>query len=153
MTLVTLTDAWDRLRAVQTIRISAKSNSRTAGWKGTGTGTVMVDVVDDSTITFTERGSWRSDSGDEHDFNNVYRWTLVDDSAVIRLEHLRFGPDQPVYLLDFAPTDDIIFRSISPHYCGADLYTAMMEFKDEAVYLLWNVRGPEKDEEICYAYT
>ncbi len=152
MTLMTLTAAWNRLRAVRTLQFSAKSSSQTSGWNATGNGTVIVGMVDNSTITFTESGKWRSDSGKELEFNNVYRWTLAEDAGIIRLEHLRFGRNQPVYLFDLAPTDNITFQSVSPHCCGADLYTAIMEFKDEAIYLRWNVKGPKEDEQICCIY-
>lgn len=152
MTLMILKAAWNSLRAVRTLQFSAKFSSQTSGWNVTGNGKVIVGMVDNSTITFTESGKWRSDSGKEFDFNNVYRWTLDEDAGVIRLEHLRFGPNQPVYLFDLAPTDNITFQSVSPHCCGADLYTAIMEFKDEAIYLRWNVKGPKKDEQICCIY-
>lgn len=149
---MTLTAAWNSLRTVRTVQFSAKSSSQVSGWNASGRGTVIVGMVDDSTITFTESGKWRSDSGKELEFNNVYRWTLVEDAGIIRLEHLRFGRNQPVYLLDLVPTDDTTLQSVSPHCCGADLYTAIMEFKNEAIYFRWNVKGPEKDEHICCIY-
>jgi hypothetical protein len=34
-------------------------------------------------------------------FRNVFRWTLLGPKLV-RLEHLRFGPDHPVYLFELA---------------------------------------------------
>lgn len=153
MTLVTLTDAWQRLSSVQFLQFSAKSKSPSGDWNGSGKGTVTVTIIDNSTITFTERGRWVPDSGVELDFNNVYRWTLAEDAGVIQLEHLRSGPNQPVFLLDLAPTRNTTFESVSPHCCGADLYTAIMEFKNDAVYLSWRVKDPDKDEEICCIYT
>ena len=152
MTLTTLKAAWDRLRSEQALKFRAKSSSEASGWNASGSGTVIVGMLGSSSITFTESGKWRSDSGQELEFNNVYRWTLVKASGTIRLEHLRQGPNQPIHLFDLAPTDANTFQSVAPHRCGADLYTAIMEFKNEAIYLRWNVKGPKKDEHICCIY-
>ena len=152
MKLMTLTAAWNRLREVRVLQFSAKSSSQTSGWSASGDGTVIVGLIGNSTMTYTESGKWRSDCGKELDFNNVYRWTLAEDAGSIRLEHLRFGQNQPIYLLDLAPTDDTTFQSVSPHYCGEDSYTASMEFKGESIYLRWTVKGPKKDEQICCIY-
>jgi hypothetical protein len=152
MRLMTLTAAWNRLREVRVMQFSAKSSSQTSGWSASGDGTVIVGLVDTSTMIFTERGNWRSGCGKELEFNNVYRWTLAEGAGIIRLEHLRFGRNQPIYLLDLAPTDDTTFHSVSPHYCGEDSYTASMEFKSESIYLRWTVKGPKKDEQICCIY-
>lgn len=152
MKLMTPTAALNRLRAVRALQFSVKSSSQTSGWNAGGNGTVIVDMVDNSTITFTESGKWRCDSGKELEFSNVYRWTLAEDAGTIRLEHLRFGRNQPIYLFDLAPTDETTFQSVSPHCCGEDLYTAIMEFKKAAIYLHWMVKGPKKDEQICCIY-
>ncbi len=152
VTRMTLADAWDRLCAVRSLRFSAKSNDQTSGWEGTGTGTVNVTITGNSTITFTERGTWAGDSGRQLDFHNIYRWRFDWDAGVIRLEHLRHDPNQPVFLLDLAPTEGAAFESISPHCCGADVYTATVKFRDNAADLQWHVKGPKKDAEICCMY-
>jgi hypothetical protein len=149
---VTLTDAWERLCAVRRLRFSVKSNDRTSGWNGTGTGTVSVSVTDNSTITFTERGTWAGDSGRQLDFHNVCRWSFDWNAGSVRLEHLRHDPNRPVFLLDLAPTDETTFESVSPHHCGADVYTATVRIKDDEVDLNWRVRGPKKDASICCRY-
>jgi hypothetical protein len=152
VTIVTLTDAWDRLRAVRGLRFSAKSDDRTSGWNGTGTGTVKVAVTGDSTIIFTEHGTWVGDSGKQLDFHNTYRWSFDWDASSVRLEHLRHDPNRPVFLLDLVPTSDSRFESVSPHRCGADIYAATVEFGDGTVDLHWNVRGPKKDASVCCRY-
>ena len=149
---VTLTDAWERLCAVRSLRFSARSNDRTSGWNGTGTGTVEVAVTSNSTITFTERGTWTRDCARQFDFHNIYRWRFDWDADAIRLEHLRHDPNRPVFLLDLAPTDGTTFESVSHHRCGADLYTATVRFGNGGVDLRWYVRGPKKDAEICCVY-
>jgi hypothetical protein len=152
MARVTLKDAWDYLCAVRVLQLSARSNGPTSGWSGNGTGTVTVTITDTSTITFTERGSWIGDCGKQLDFNNCYRWMLVEDAGIIRLEHLRHGPDLPVLLLDLAPTDDAAFESVSSHRCGADSYSASMKLGNDVVYLRWRVKGPKKIAEIFCTY-
>lgn len=152
VTRMTLIDAWDRLRAVRSLRFSAKSKNRTSGWDGEGTGTVKVTVTGNSSITFTEHGIWARDSGKQFDFRNIYRWRFDWDAGVIRLEHLRHDPNRPVFLLDLTPTDDAAFESISPHRCGPDVYTATVMFEGGAVDLRWYAKGPKKDAEICCSY-
>ena len=149
---VTLTDAWNRLCAVRSLRFSAKSDDRTSGWNGTGTGTVKVTIIGKSTVTFTEHGTWAGDSGRQIDFNNIYRWKFDWDAGAIRLEHLRHDPNRPVFLLDLAPTDDITLESVSPHRCGPDFYTATVKFGDDVVDLHWRVTGPRKDANVCCRY-
>jgi len=153
MTMVTLIDAWERLCSVQGLQFTAKSRNRKSGLNGTGTGTVTVTTIDNSTIIFTEHGKWTTDSGLELVFDNTYRWTLIEDAGTVRLEHLRFGPNRPVFLLDLVPTNNVIYKSVSPHCCGTDSYTAIMEFKNDLIYVRWHIEGPGKDADICYIYT
>jgi hypothetical protein len=152
VTHVTLPDAWGRLCAVRSLRFSATSNGRSSGWDGGGTGTVEVTVAGNSDITFTEHGTWVRDSGKQFDFSNIYRWRFDWDAGTIRLEHLRYDPDSPVVLLDLAPTGEVTFGSVSPHRCGADLYTATVTLADDGVHLQWGVKGPKKDAETCCVY-
>ena len=152
VTSATLINAWDRLCAVRSLRFSTKPNDRTSGWNGAGTGTVEVTVTGNSTITFTERGTWVTDTGKQLDFSNVYRWTFDWDAGVIRLEHLRHDPNRPVFLLDLAPIDEAAFESVSRHRCGLDIYAATVKFRNDAVDLRWRVNGPKKDAEICCTY-
>jgi hypothetical protein len=99
--LKTTMDVWQRLGEVQSLRFVARSNNST-GWNGTGKGDVIVDRIFDNVLTYTERGTWQSDAGLTFGFSNVFRWSLTDGGERIRLEHLRFGADRPVYLLDLA---------------------------------------------------
>lgn len=151
-TRVTLTDTWKRLRAVRRLRFLARSRNRACGCNGEGAGQVEVTVIGDSSLTFTERGTWVVESGRQLDFNNAYRWTFDRDVGTVRLEHLRYDPAQPVFLLELAPTDESGFESISPHRCGEDVYAATVRFADDAVDLRWSVKGPKKDAVIRCTY-
>src|SRR5262245_24697285 len=103
---------WDRLLRVQRLALVARS-ANPSGWNGQGSGTVVVQLAGDKAITFTESGSWQPEGGRELRFRNVYRWTLVGD--LLRLEHLRFGEDRPVYLFDLEPAGERQWRSVAPH--------------------------------------
>jgi hypothetical protein len=113
---------------------------------------VEVVVIGNSTITFTEHGTWTRDCGKQFDFRNIYRWRFDWDADAIRLEHLRHDPNRPVFLLELAPTDDTTFESASPHRCGPDIYTATVKFGSDGVDLCWHVKGPKKDAEIRCTY-
>lgn len=81
------------LAAVRSLRFEARSEAGT-GWDGVGEGTVTVARPAEGVIVFEESGIWRPPGRRELSFTNVFRWTAVGD--VLRLDHLRFGPDRPV---------------------------------------------------------
>jgi hypothetical protein len=103
-------------------------------------------------MTFHEQGLWRPEGG-ERDicFHNVYRWTAVGET--VRLEHLRFGADNPVVLFDLAPAGDREWRSVSPHLCGEDCYAAVLILRGDSLVVRWSIDGPQKQESIEYLYT
>jgi hypothetical protein len=105
----------------------------------------------EGTIIFTESGVWRPEHGRDIRFSNVYRWTAGGES--IRLEHLRFGDDHPVYLFDLGPVSEREWRSLSPHQCSEDCYAAVLTARDEDIILRWSVDGPTKQEVIEYTYS
>ena len=100
-------------------------------------------------MLFAESGSWRTPEGKSFDFTNTYRWCRDGDS--IRLEHLRFGVDRPVYLFDLIPNGEGGMVSQTPHVCSEDLYTANLELTEE-ILLAWTVLGPKLNERIDYRY-
>jgi hypothetical protein len=145
--------AWDRLCAVRELVFEARSGSATnSGWTGSGRGTVQVEHVDAMTILFHEQGSWTPEGGQEIRFTNVFRWTTAPDRRLMRLEHLRFGPDKRVYLFDVVPVSEGVLESAEPHVCSEDLYSARMEYDHVCVRLNWKITGPRKDESISYLY-
>ncbi|MHC4115929.1 MAG: DUF6314 family protein [Planctomycetota bacterium] len=149
---MTLTDAWQRLSAVRSVRFSAKSGDHESGWSGAGTGAVEVTITGNSTITFTEHGTWTVDSGRRLDFRNIYRWTFDRGADTIGLEYLRHTPNRPVFLLYLAPADKSTLESASPHHCGEDVYEATVKFEPDAVDLCWRNKGPKKDAVIRCKY-
>jgi hypothetical protein len=113
---------------------------------------VHVTGSDADTVTFTESGTWTSDTGEEFDFKNILRWSRANSGKNIRLEHLRSGPESPVHLFDLAPEQGTKMRSIKPHVCGEDLYSAEITAAKECIELRITVKGPKKDEQLCCFY-
>jgi hypothetical protein len=151
---MTVLNAWKRLRTVQ--RLSFVAQSRAApgsGWNGRGEGTVRIEEVNSRTSLFHERGSWAPEARPPISFTNVFRWTLDADASFIRLEHLRFGTEHPVYLFDMVSASEGVLVSAEPHVCREDLYAARMEFDGQTIRLRWTITGPKKDEKIEYSYT
>ncbi len=145
--------AWTRLLAVQVLTFVARSRATTnTGWNGSGKGAVQMEAVEGDVILFHERGAWTPEVGRQNTFSNVFRWTADPDGRFIRLEHLRFGPDHPVYLFDLVPVGEGVLESSEPHVCREDLYAARMEFDQHTVRLRWTITGPKKAEDISYTY-
>ncbi len=144
---------WTRLRVVQELTFEARSQATAdTGWNGSGQGMVRIAEVEPRVILFHERGEWTSERGRQSSFTNVFRWTADPDGRRIRLEHLRFGQDHPVYLFDLVVVDEGVLESSEPHVCREDLYTARMKFDEQAIRLRWTIDGPKKSETISYAY-
>jgi hypothetical protein len=148
--LMTLEEVWDRLLRVRSLSFVARS-AKPTGWNGRGSGTVVVEPAGDGVLTFTESGSWRPAGGRDLRFRNAFRWSMSGEA--IGLEHLRFGADHPVCLFDLASAGDLAWRSVSPHLCGEDCYSAEMLLPEGRILLRWAVTGPKKQEEIEYTYS
>ncbi|HEX7077444.1 MAG TPA: DUF6314 family protein [Candidatus Eisenbacteria bacterium] len=128
----------------------ARSDDRT-GWNGAGVGSVVVDSPSVAALTFTETGTWRPVAGAETRFHNVLRWRRVE-SGRIRLEHLRFGESRPVFLFDLALDATGSWRSVEPHVCGEDRYSADARVWEWGLHLRWEIAGPRKQAWIDYEY-
>jgi hypothetical protein len=147
--MTALEQLWERLSCVRTLAFVARSG-RPGGWNGAGSGTVVVARIDAATMTFTEAGVWRPEGSRDLRFSNVFRWTVAGD--LIRLEHLRFGLDHPVYLFDLQQTGEREWRSATPHQCKEDCYAAVLSVHNDHLALHWSIDGPRKQENIEYTY-
>lgn len=123
------------------------------GWNGVGEGTVDVEAIDDATWLFREKGVWTALDGAQNDFTNVYRWSVDWEREHIRLEHLRFGLTNPVYLFNLVMDLGCSLKSENPHVCSEDLYSALMTYDAKCVLLSWAITGPRKNLKITYRYT
>jgi len=110
--MLTAQQLWNGLQRVRGVRFVSRGS--TPGWDGEGFGSVVVDSPSSLALVFTESGVWQPSKGRETRFSNVFRWTL-GTSESLKLEHLRFGVDHPVYLFDLSPTTDDRWASVKPH--------------------------------------
>jgi len=146
-----LLEVWSSLRKVRSLRFEARSGG-TTGWSGSGAGAVVVSEPSADTLVFAESGTWRQGGAARPAirFTNVFRWSAMGDA--VRLEHLRFGPDQPVFLFDLAPCDSGEWREVNPHQCSEDCYTAELAVDSGRFSITWKIHGPQKCETIAYTY-
>ena len=145
---------WDRLKTVkQFTRLAQSRASDEKSWNGKGKGEVLVSKLKDSVLVFHERGSWHVKEGSDISFSNTFRWTLDRSAGMISLEHLRLGPDQPVFLFHLIPTDNNLLASVDGHFCAEDVYLATIPWDRHSIRLNWRVIGPKKNEELEYTYT
>ena len=107
-----LETVWARIAAVRNLTFCAESGSST-GWAGSGVGSVDVSRSASDVLIYQESGTWTPSRGKHLPFTNVYRWTLLAET--LRLEHLRFGKDNPVYLFDLAVVENSRLVSVKPH--------------------------------------
>jgi len=150
----TLQLLWRKLPEIQNLSLSAKSKAITfTGWNGLGKGTVQVKQVDEGTIHFHEQGQWITQQEKEMSFSNIFCWRLLKNPGVITLEHLRFGPNHPVFLFTLIPQEENTLESQQPHICKEDSYFGKVRCDDHFIQLNWRVIGPKKNEEIDYLYT
>lgn len=139
-----------RLLAIAHFSFEASTTLGTQGWQGTGKGNVKSYLDEAGNLIFEEKGLFCLPTGKELPCTNVYRWTFETD--VVKLEHLRFGANNPVYLFHLGFVGEQKFVSVCPHACDRDFYEATLTLSETVISLLWIVRGQEKDEKIEYFY-
>lgn len=145
---------WDRLKAVKQFTRLAQSRSQSEyEWTGKGKGDVLVSKVSDTVLVFHERGAWQVRQGQDISFNNTFRWTLDRSAGMIALEHLRQGPDLPVFLFYITPTGNNLLASVDSHLCEEDVYLATVPWDRHSIRLNWRVIGLKKNEEMECCYT
>lgn len=144
-----ITDMWEQLGNVAVVQFKAESFSG-IGWDGAAIGVVKVSKPETNVIVFEESGQFRKPDGKELNFRNVFRWTRIEEN--IRLEHLRFGADNPVFLFDLTCDENGVWREIIPHPCRDDCYAATLRIEDNTVLVRWTVRGQKRNEVIDYIY-
>jgi len=145
---------WNRLSTVKQLIFHAKTkSSQEVGWNGKGQGEVSILKNSYTTLVFQEKGQWQNQEGHAVNFTNAFRWTLDKETAMISLEHLRRGPDHPVFLFHLTPISPSSLISVDSHLCEGDIYFGQLHFDANHLRLNWRVIGPKKNEEIDYYYT
>lgn len=118
-------------------------------------GVSEVSILDDEddAVTLFERGKWYGVSGDtEMAYTNALRFRLAENGNVI-LEHLRYGKERPVALLELHRVGPGHYKSIAPHVCKEDIYTGDVLFDEHYVHLSWQITGPKKNTQLRAVYT
>lgn len=145
---------WKKLTGVTQLTFNAKTKSKEdKGWNGKGQGEVIATKEGSNTLIFNEKGTWQTSQGGNVGFSNTFRWTLDRNAGVISLEHLRRGPDHPVFLFLLAPLGKDCLSSVDSHLCEGDTYFGQIHFDRYSLRLNWRVIGPKKNEEIDYFYS
>jgi hypothetical protein len=145
---------WEKLLSVKQLTFHAKTNSKDeGGWNGKGQGEVISTRSSSNVLLFNEKGTWQGKQGGDVSFSNVFRWTLDRDAKMISLEHLRYGPEHPVFLFHLTPSGKHILSSVDSHLCGGDTYFGQIHFDNYSLRLNWRVIGPKKNEELDYYYS
>lgn len=145
---------WEKLGHVTQLTFHAKSKSKEErGWNGKGKGDVAVTKEGSNVLVFTEKGTWMSKDGEEIGFSNIFRWTFDRQAQMISLEHLRRGPDRPVFLFHLVASGNHSLLSVDSHLCEGDTYFGQIHFDQYSLRLNWRVIGPKKNEEIDYHYS
>jgi len=145
---------WDKLSDVSRLLFNAATKSKDeSGWNGKGKGEVFVLKEGSDILIFNEKGTWQNNRGPEVSFSNAFRWTLDRKAGVISLEHLRRGPDRPVFLFHLAPSGKHSLASIDSHLCGEDTYFGSIHIDRYGLRLNWRVIGLKKNEELNYYYS
>lgn len=145
---------WEKLSAVNRLTFKAVAKSKdNKGWNGKGEGEVEVSKSGSNVLIFTEKGKWQGKEHEEVDFSNVFRWTLDRENHLVSLEHLRRGPDHPIFLFDLSPSGQQSLISVDSHLCAGDTYFGQIRFDPQSVHLHWRIIGPKKNEELHYYYS
>lgn len=144
---------WEKLCSIKQLSFLAKSKlGEESSWNGRGKGEVLVTKEGSNSLIFNEKGEWLGKQGTEVNFTNVFRWIFDKDAGLISLEHLRRGPNHPVFLFHLAPSGKSSLASVNSHLCEEDAYFGQMHLDPNGLRLHWRIIGPKKDEDIVYHY-
>ena len=145
--LVDITQLTERLGRVREFNVEVCSvNDKPAA----GLGTVSVEYPFDDCIVWRENGRWNK-RFNHLEFSNVYRWSKMSKGH-LGLEHLRYGDQHPVHLVELKKTNNNSWDSVYPHLCGKDRYQLKLSVNSHALTLVWHISGPDKDQisRVCY---
>ncbi len=148
-----LLEFWERLSKVQRLSFSAKSRQADETTLKTGKAEVAVSAPSPTVLVFQEKGYWFLDQLPETAFSNSFRWTLDLKTSFITLEHLRYGPSNPVFLFHLAPTHPQLLESVDAHLCADDTYLGSLSWNQKSIEFQWRILGPRKNDELTYHYT
>lgn len=148
---------WNLLADIRSLDFIADSRSTTSGYNGTGRGNVHQEkpphTIACATAIWNESGCWSGKDYAPVSFSNRYKWQYNQAGDRIRLSHLRYGDDKPVYLFDLVSTGTSRIACSAPHICAQDRYCAHIEIVCRGFVMRWDIRGPNKDQSLIYRYS
>lgn len=134
---------WQKLQIVTTLSIKSVV-------EGVGIASVHVEKQGEECLIFREKGEWLKRN---IAFTNTLRWSLDASKSRVRLDHLRRGVENPLFLLEFVQMGDQIMEAKNPHRCGEDCYFAKIEMLEDGFVLDWKITGPKKNEHLELSYS
>lgn len=139
---------WERLAKVREFSFTASNGpgSRT-DWHGHGRGKVAV-ALEGGQLLFAETARFTAHEGAALELQNCYRWTLLEER--LRLEQLRRR--QPVGLLELQSVTANGFRQIEEHRSAGNRCSAELLLHKSEIELIWQIRGPRRNECLHYHY-
>ncbi|QUM79567.1 hypothetical protein HWV01_04205 [Moritella sp. 5] len=157
----TLTQLWTLLNRLNrfSFKVNADNESVT-GWQGEGQGLIKrrssgetePSKPESGAIVETiERGDYYVSADRKVPMHNQYLWQFEGD--YIRLTHLRFGWDKPVFLFDIIENGQGELVTRQSHQCAADNYDASFALSPDSLVMQWRIQGPKKREVLDYIYS
>ena len=114
-------------------------------------GKVNIENPSDRVIIFNETIKWKNENSLLINSKNIYRWTFLE-TGIIKLEHLRFGIENPVFLVELIKSGENKWKSQQPHKCDEDFYSAELYFEKGKPVLYWTVKGPTENYSLKTVY-
>lgn len=143
--------AWRLLQSVRSVTLTVRDGGEGA-YQAQGTGSVAIEMVGASKMVVRERGRWTDPRGAGTHYTDTLRWTLDHEAGMLRLEHLRRGPEAPVTVLELVADGVGGLIPLGPHLCGQDRYEGSLRLLDGEAEISWRVTGPSKNLEIRRRY-
>jgi len=141
---------WKRLLKVERLNLLSKSQHMRMQ---VGKAEITSELVNSNVLVFNEKGYWYVDQDPSISFSSAFRWTLNAKSNLITLEHLRQGPNYPVFLFNLTASRPDQLVSIDAHLCGEDTYLGYITWDQSQITFHWRIIGPQKNDELIYNYT
>lgn len=148
-----LIEFWTLLKEVKHLKFQAQDLDQSPPQKRLGLAEVEKKLGNSNQIIFEEKGFWYEKELPSSGFSNAFRWTLDFKNIRISIEHLRYGPQKPVFLFYLTPDGDKNLGSHACHECNQDLYLAKCSFKRKQIHLKWRIIGPKKNQFLSYQYS
>lgn len=147
-----LIDFWKKLSLVDSLNFTTRSVKDTESETKRGEAKVQKSFLNEDQILFHEVGEWVDGAHSKSHFSNQFLWTLDLVNERVSLEHLRYGPKNPVFLFDLKLSKKNSLVSQDPHLCKDDTYLGALIWSTKGIELNMRVIGPHKNHFLNYQY-